>query len=86
MDKLCVPYSDDASIIWKKGDTVIAMSNLLISSDQRASVEYSGTGSVLTMKHAKLEDGGEYTCQAMARSPLELTHIVTVLGMTTFKF
>ena len=62
------------------------MNAMMLSYKERASVEYAGTGSVLTMKDAKLEDGGEYTCQAMARSPLELTHIVTVLGMTTFKF
>ena len=56
------------------------MSNMLISSDQRASVEYSDMGSVLTIKEANLEDGSEYMCQVMTRTPIELTHKVTVLG------
>ena len=43
--------------MWKKGESVIAMGISMISSINRASVEYSGMGSVLNIKDAKLEDG-----------------------------
>ena len=49
-------------------------------------MKYSGTGSVLTLKDAKLEDGGEYLCQIASFPPIEITHTVTILGMTTFRF
>ena len=55
--RLCVLDSEYASIMWKKGESVIAMGISMISSINRASVEYSGMGSVLNIKDAKLEDG-----------------------------
>ena len=84
----CLLDVEYASIKWKKGESVVAMGNLMISSIKRASVEYSGMGSVLNIKDAKLEDGSEYTCQVTSmRSliPLELGHTGTVLGVTLFK-
>ena len=72
--------------MWMKDKTVITMNAMMISYKERASVEYSGTGSILTLKDVKLEDGGEYLCQVLSFTHIELTHTVTILGMTTSRF
>jgi len=69
----------DFVIIWKKGSTILALGDNVMSSDSRVKVSPMKNGNrlVISLADYKMDDG-RYTCQLSAQRSVELEHTVRV--------
>ena len=73
--------TDDLILIWKKGNTILALGDSLMNKkDSRVKLEAGEHGNTLVISLAEPADAGEYTCQLSASKPKELTHKVDIRG------
>ena len=74
-------------MLWKKGDTILAVGKqLMVKDDPRFKLEESENGNTLVISLAEPTDGGDYLCQISAHNkPTELRHSVRVRGRTIYE-
>jgi hypothetical protein len=73
-------------LLWKKGDTILAVGKqLMVKDDPRVKLEESENGNTLVISLAEPTDAGDYLCQISAQhKPTELRHSVRVRGEKDF--
>lgn len=64
-------------IAWKRGIAILTAGNVKVSPDPRLSLV---NGHSLQIENAVPQDGGEYVCQIATLEPIEITHLVDILG------
>lgn len=64
-------------IAWKRGIAILTAGNVKVSPDPRISLV---NGHYLQIENAVPQDGGEYVCQIAMLEPIEITHLVDILG------
>lgn len=74
-----VDVLEDFIIIWKKGSSILALGDNVMSSDSRVKVSPMKNGNrlVISLADYKMDDG-RYTCQLSAQKNIELEHTVRV--------
>lgn len=71
------PVSGAFVIAWKRGIAILTAGNVKVSPDPRVSLT---KGHYLQIANAVPQDGGEYVCQIATLEPVEITHLVEILG------
>lgn len=64
-------------IAWKRGIAILTAGNVKVSPDPRLGLV---NGHYLQIENAVPQDGGEYVCQIATLEPIEITHLVDILG------
>lgn len=62
---------------WKRGIAILTAGSIKVSPDPRVSL---ANGHYLQIENAVPQDGGEYVCQIATLEPIEITHLVDILG------
>lgn len=73
----CLPNSGAFVIAWKRGIAILTAGNVKVSPDPRVSLV---NGHYLQIENAVPQDGGEYVCQIATLEPIEISHLVDILG------
>ena len=68
-------FLDGNQITWKKDDKLLAVDEEVF--EDNIEVKKIDDGSIITIKRAKEEDGGEYVCHVLAE---KLTHKIDIIG------
>lgn len=71
------PSSGAYVIAWKRGIAILTAGTVKVSPDPRLSLV---NGHYLQIENAVPQDGGEYVCQIATLEPIEITHLVDILG------
>lgn len=68
-------------IAWKRGIAILTAGNVKVSPDPRLGLV---NGHYLQIENAVPQDGGEYVCQIATLEPIEITHLVDILGTSVY--
>ena len=68
-------FLDGNQITWKKDDKLLVVDEEVF--EDNIDAEKKNDGSIITIKKAKEEDGGEYVCHVLAE---KLTHKIDIIG------
>eukprot|EP00095_Tigriopus_kingsejongensis_P003962 maker-scaffold79_size400133-snap-gene-3.19 protein:Tk03962 transcript:maker-scaffold79_size400133-snap-gene-3.19-mRNA-1 annotation:"conserved hypothetical protein" len=65
-------------LLWKKGDSILAVGKQMVEKDQRYQLETEENGNTLIINLAEEPDAGNYTCQISTFHPSELHHSIKI--------
>lgn len=72
------PHPAGAFVIaWKRGIAILTAGSVKVTPDSRVGLV---DGHYLQIENAVPQDGGEYVCQIATLEPIEITHLVDILG------
>ncbi|XP_059095188.1 lachesin-like isoform X2 [Tigriopus californicus] len=65
-------------LLWKKGDSILAVGKQMVEKDNRYQLESEENGNTLVISLADQSDAGNYTCQISTFQPSEIHHTIKI--------